>query len=112
MNRLTPPRPFLVVQVYAQLKVTPHSGAKFAEAVRKLLARETAWVAWKAGGAPSFERPPAQVAAPSELPPPPPSRDRFSPSRYRGRIGAVVTVPDHRQEAAMQASNWACAQPV
>mmetsp|Transcript_39788 Transcript_39788/g.101744 ORF Transcript_39788/g.101744 Transcript_39788/m.101744 type:complete len:559 (-) Transcript_39788:132-1808(-) len=56
--------------VYAQLKVTPHSGAKFAEAVRKLLARETAWVAWKAGGAPSFERPPAQVAAPTGGPPP------------------------------------------
>mmetsp|Transcript_38925 Transcript_38925/g.69706 ORF Transcript_38925/g.69706 Transcript_38925/m.69706 type:complete len:558 (-) Transcript_38925:145-1818(-) len=60
----------LEAAVVAQLRATPHSGPKFAEAVQKLLERESAWVAWKASGAPSFDRTPNAPPAPADEKPP------------------------------------------
>uniref|UniRef100_A0A061R876 THO complex subunit 1 n=1 Tax=Tetraselmis sp. GSL018 TaxID=582737 RepID=A0A061R876_9CHLO len=56
-------------KVLQELRETPDCGDKFAKAVTKLLERESAWVAWKAGGAQPFSKPPVDLNAPAEAPP-------------------------------------------
>ena len=77
----------LEADLYSALAATPERGAAFAEAVRATLARETAWVEWKAAAPPC---PPIDRAPRAPPRPPAPAGGQGAPPARppRGGLGA------------------------